>query len=409
MSKQLEWKTTQRKVNDLLPLEINPRKITDQKRQKLINSIQKFNLAEIPAINADNTIISGHQRMKAMQLLQRGEEMIDVRIPNRQLTLKELKEYNLISNTHAGEFDFDKLDEFFDDMDFADIGFDVERPAEMELPPVEINEDDDIENVEEYANTVQTDIVLGDLFEIGNHRLLCGDSTKKEDVERLMDGKKADICFTSPPYNVGGNSKLSSAYQKNGRKYANDDDDKSDSEYLKFLVDVTENSIESCQYTFINIQSLSGNKIALIDFLFTMKKNYADTLIWKKKNEQPAMPSNVLNSQFEYIHCFSKKANRSIGTKPFRGTVSNVIEISNQTRNDIKLHNATFPIELSTFFISNFTNESVVDFFMGTGTTMVAAHQLNKKCYGIELEPQYCQTIIDRMKKLFPGIEVKKL
>ena len=102
--KKLEWTTEKRKVNDLLPLDINPRKISEAKKQQLIKSIEKFNLAEIPAINKDNTIISGHQRIKALQLICRGEEMIDVRVPNRQLTRKEVKEYAIISNTHDGEY-----------------------------------------------------------------------------------------------------------------------------------------------------------------------------------------------------------------------------------------------------------------------------------------------------------------
>ena len=114
--KKLEWTTEKRKVNDLLPLDINPRKISEAKKQQLIKSIEKFNLAEIPAINKDNTIISGHQRIKALQLIGRGEEMIDVRVPNRQLTRKEVKEYNLISNTHAGEWDFEIME-----VEFADI------------------------------------------------------------------------------------------------------------------------------------------------------------------------------------------------------------------------------------------------------------------------------------------------
>src|SRR5436305_12738681 len=122
MSKQLEWTTVKRKVNDLLPLEINPRKISEHKRQELIKSIEKFNLAEIPAINADYTIIAGHQRIKALQLIGRGEEMIDVRIPNRKLTQRELKEYNLISNSHAGEWDFEIFEAHFADINLPAIG-----------------------------------------------------------------------------------------------------------------------------------------------------------------------------------------------------------------------------------------------------------------------------------------------
>jgi hypothetical protein len=118
---KLEWKTEKRKVNDLLPFEINPRKISDEKRQQLIRSLEKFNLAEIPAINKDGTIISGNQRIKALQMIGRGEELIDVRVPNRQLTEAEVKEYNLISNTHAGEWDFEMLELEFSDINLNDF------------------------------------------------------------------------------------------------------------------------------------------------------------------------------------------------------------------------------------------------------------------------------------------------
>lgn len=136
--KKLEWLTEQRKVNDLLPLDINPRKISEHKKQTLIKSIDKFNLAEIPAINKDNTIIAGHQRISALQIIGRGDETIDVRVPNRQLTKKELKEYNLISNTHAGEWDFEIME-----VEFADIEiekWDIEMPTIYDSIESERNE-----------------------------------------------------------------------------------------------------------------------------------------------------------------------------------------------------------------------------------------------------------------------------
>ena len=132
--KKLEWTTEKRKANDLLPLEINPRKISDEKRAQLIKSIEKFNLAEIPAINKDNTIIAGNQRIKALQLIDRGEEMIDVRIPNRLLTKSELKEYALISNTHAGEWDFEILNMEFEDVKIGDWDFNIPN---FDLPSIE--------------------------------------------------------------------------------------------------------------------------------------------------------------------------------------------------------------------------------------------------------------------------------
>ena len=405
--KKLEWTTEKRKVNDLLPLDINPRKISEAKKQQLIKSIEKFNLAEIPAINKDNTIISGHQRIKALQLICRGEEMIDVRVPNRQLTRKEVKEYAIISNTHAGEFDFEILEVEFADVELAEIGFDIpgwdDWQIQLDKDLVGDVQEDDFDVPE---GGIETDIVLGDLFEIGEHRLLCGDSTDSDQVAKLMNGEKAEISFTSPPYNAG----TTPTEIKMGKtsKYANDSDNKTETEYLKLLIDFTNNTLLFSDYSFVNIQSLSGNKTALIDFLYNMKEYYADTLIWQKQNAQPAMAENVLNSQFEYIHVFSHKANRAIGTKRFRGTLSNVLDISKQNKNGVKEHNATFPIDFAAHFVQNFCENSVLDLFLGSGTTMVAAHQLNRKCYWMELDPKYVQTIVNRMQKLDPTLEIKR-
>ena len=124
-AKKIAWTTEKRKVNDLIPLEINPRKISEAKRMKMIESLQKFNLVDIPVIDKNNTVISGHQRLKALQAIGRGEELIDVRIPNRKLTQKEIKEYNILANTHFGEFDFDSIDANFDDIDFEEIGVEL--------------------------------------------------------------------------------------------------------------------------------------------------------------------------------------------------------------------------------------------------------------------------------------------
>jgi DNA modification methylase len=289
----------------------------------------------------------------------------------------------------ANEWDAEELDAW--GLDVPDFGKELDA------------EEDDFEAPE---GGIETDIVLGDLFEIGEHRLLCGDSTDSDAVAKLMNGQKAEISFTSPPYNAG--TTPTEVKMGKSSKYANDNDNKSEDEYLKLLTDFTNNTLLFSQYSFVNIQSLSGNKIALIDYLYNMKSFYADTLIWQKGNAQPAMANNVLNSQFEYVHCFSEKANRAIGTKDFRGTISNVIEISKQTKNKIKEHNATFPVDFANFFVSNFCNNSVLDLFCGSGTTMVVAHQLERKCYGMELDPKYCQVIVDRMRKLDPTIKIKK-
>lgn len=119
---KLKWKTVKRTVKDLIPLDFNPRIITDEKKEALLRSIEKFDLVEIPCINVDNSIIGGKQRVEALMIAGRGEEIIDVRIPNRSLTEAELKEYMLISNTHAGQFDAELLEVHFNE---TEIDFDI--------------------------------------------------------------------------------------------------------------------------------------------------------------------------------------------------------------------------------------------------------------------------------------------
>ena len=142
----MKWKTEQRRVADLIPYERNPRQMTEKQKKDLEASLKKFNLAEIPAINTDNTILAGHQRLRILTLLGRGDEIIDVRIPDRKLTPEEVKEYNLRSNKNNGEWDWDILANDFDFEFLEKVGFekwelktaisDFEMPEE--LPQIDI-------------------------------------------------------------------------------------------------------------------------------------------------------------------------------------------------------------------------------------------------------------------------------
>ena len=235
---------------------------------------------------------------------------------------------------------------------------------------------------------------------------MCGDSTNLDDVSMLMDNKKADIAFTSPPYNAG----KSLSHNQNESKYLGDDDNKSSEDYFAFLVDFTNNSLKYADFSFVNIQSLANNKIALIDYLYELKNKYADTLVWDKGAiTQPAMARKVLNSRFEYIHVFSHNGSRAIGTKDFRGTLDNVITIQAQRKNEFKkIHNASFPLEFAEYFVNNFCENSVLDLFGGTGSTLIACEQLNRKCYMMELEPAYVDVIISRWEN-YTGKKAVKL
>ena len=129
-SHPLHWTTEKRVVKDLIPYEFNPRSLSDDKRQKLIDSIEKFNLVEIPVINLDNTLIAGHQRIIVLSVLDRENELIDVRVPNRQLTELELKEYNLRSNISIGDWVTEMLEENFSDIDLDILGLSFDTDVE---------------------------------------------------------------------------------------------------------------------------------------------------------------------------------------------------------------------------------------------------------------------------------------
>ena len=382
-------------ITQIKPNPNNPRLIKDNKFKLLVKSIQEFpEMLELRPIVIDenNIVLGGNMRLKAC--IEAGLTEVPVKVAT--LTEQQKNEFIIKDNVGFGEWDWDDLANSWNVEELTDWGLDIPN---FDATVLDAEEDD----FSVPDGGIETNIVLGDLFEIGEHRLLCGDSTCSDTVAKLMNGNKADITFTSPPYNVGKTP------NGNEQKYLNDNDKKSNDEYVDLLDSFTKNSLLFSDYVFSNIQSLSGNKIALIEHLYNLKNVYADVMIWDKQNAEPAMARKVLNSRFEYIHIFSNDAKRSIGKKDFRGTIDNIFSLnSKQGKEYAKIHKATFPIQLPSFFIENFTETSIIDMFCGTGTTMVASHQLKRKCYGMELDPKYCQLIIDRMKKLDPSLEIKR-
>lgn len=256
-------------------------------------------------------------------------------------------------------------------------------------------------------------VVTGDLWQIGGHRLLCGDSTKREDMERVMGGEKADMCFTSPPYNAGISAQLSGNTSIDDNLYRDEyDDNKTQTDYFDLLVGFTNNALEYSKYVFVNIQVLSGNKKAFIDYWSNFSDKFCDVAIWDKCHAAPELAQRVMDSRFEFVLVFGGNGSRAIGTRDFRGMVHNVYSGNPQRHNDnASVHAATFPIDFPEYFINNFTNkdEIVLDPFLGTGTTMVACENLHRKCRGIEISPNYCAVILERMSTAFPELEIKKV
>jgi DNA modification methylase len=390
-------------ISQIIPNKTNPRYIKDDKFKKLVQSIKDFpQMLELRPIVVDihMVVLGGNMRLKACQAAGLVEVPI---IVAENLTLNQRQEFIIKDNVGFGEWDWDILANEWEMQDLQDWGLDL--PFDN-TPVLEAEEDD-----YEAPSEIKTDIVLGDLIEIGQHRLLCGDSTDSDAIAKLMHGKRAAMAFTSPPYNAGKSEALSGNTHSGDNKYNEYNDNQSKSEYLDLLIGFTNNAIANAEYLICNIQSLAGNKIALIEYLYQYKDNFIDVAIWDKVHGQPAMAANVMNSVWEYMFFISskEKASRAIPGATFRGNVPNIYRGKPQRKNEFSsVHAATFPIDLPEWGMQ-FTNvgDIVLDQFIGTGTTMVAAHQLNRKCYGMELDPKYCQVIIDRMHKLDPSLEIK--
>jgi hypothetical protein len=180
---KITWHNEKRKISELIPFENNPRRLTDKQHSDLKKSLEKFNLAEIPVIDQDNSILAGHQRLKILSEIENPEFEIDVRVPNRKLTEAERKEYNIRSNKNTGEWDFDILSERWELTDLIEWGF---EEKELDLNLWNDKTDEQLDNAPEPQKEAVS--LLGDIFLLNSkHRVMCGDSTKKEDVEKLFE------------------------------------------------------------------------------------------------------------------------------------------------------------------------------------------------------------------------------
>ncbi len=399
-----------RNITDIKPNPKNPRVIKDDKYHKLVESLRSFPqmlekrpLVCFTDVDKKLVVLGGNMRLKAA--IELGMNKLPVELAD-DWTEEQRAEFLIKDNVGFGEWNWEELQADWDVEQLGEWGLDI--PDAFKVVP-DATEDD-----YEIPDEIETDIMLGDLFEIGEHRLLCGDSTDSDAVGRLMDGQKAELMFTSPPYNAGtfqtGGNKV--ARVKAPKKYQDNDDSMSIEDYTIFIKSIIDNWLLFCDEVFLNIGILATNKKSISQILFDYSDLHKDNIYWVKTTSTPqGLHSGIMTLLVEPIFCFGLNGSRKFKNAQFKGTVGNVIQGSNNTSNEFSdSHNAGFPVYLPSDIITKFTNtgSTVTDCFMGTGTTMVAAHQLNRKCYGMELDPKYCQVIIDRMRKLDPDIVIKK-
>jgi DNA modification methylase len=359
----------------------NPRIIKDDKFKKLVQSIKEFpEMLELRPIvvNEDMVVLGGNKRLKACK--EAGLDKVPV-IKASNLTEEQQKEFIIKDNVGFGEWDWNDLANNWETEKLQEWGLDIPGFDNEEV--LEAEEDD----FAAPEGGIETDIVLGDLFEIGEHRLLCGDSTDSDQVAKLMNGEKADMVFTDPPYGidiVGNNGKVGGDNKaKNGV-------------YSKVIADDTTDTAKEFYQTcislgFENFIIWGGNYFT--DFLpFS-----SSWIIWDKRGD---MNSNNF-ADGEMAWC-SFETRVRIYKQIWNGMIR-------EGEKDKRVHPTQKPIKVLSDIINDQIKGSLIfDGFLGSGSTMVAAHQLKRKCYGMELDPKYCQVIVDRMKKLDPTLVIKR-
>lgn len=392
-------------IDELIPYCNNSRTHDESQILQIASSIKEFGFTNPVLIDEDNGIIAGHGRVLAARKL--GINKVPS-IKLSHLTDIQKKAYIIADNKIALNAGWDEellkneIEQLIaNDFDIDLIGFSDEEIdsllGEKEEAKHGLTDEDYVPEVLDNAITRP-----GDIWILGNHRVMCGDSTNITDVSILTNKLSSiDICFTSPPYNAS----VVITDGKHDKKYLNNADNLSQNDYSDFLLSFFSNAQSVCQFVFVNIQALSNNKKALIDFLYKTKDSFADFIIWDKCSAEPAMAENVLNSQFEFVIVYSQKANRAIGVKKFRGNLSNVVSLSSRKDKEYSsVHKATFPVEFSDYFVNNFSNKTVFDPFSGTGTTLISCEKADKTCFCMELDPFYCDVIVKRWQ-LFTGEE----
>ena len=485
-----------RKISELIRAEYNPRKISVVQLQELKDGIEEFGLVSPLVVNENpernNVIVGGHQRLKLWEEL--GNTEVDCSIVN--LPLDKEKKLNIKLNKNGGTFDDDLLKEFFDYEELIEWGFTASELFDLEETEIKGNiEDDEIPEVKESR------VVLGDIWKLGEHRIMCGDSTSVDDVDKLMNGKKAQLAHNDPPYGMkkendgvlndnlnyddllnfnnqwiplqfnqlkengsfycwGIDEPLMDIYSNILKPYAKE-------QKLTFRNLITWNkgsgqgqnseltrsyatADEKCLFVMMGKQNLVQNKDQfpeewrpLLDYFIEERNRMG----WKNKDVikitgKTSATHYFTESQFqiptkEHYLKLQKASNGKAFTRDFdenkkeansildemkksrayfnniHDNMNNVWSIqrtSQKERETVGGHVTPKPLEICERVIksSSEKNEIILDFFLGSGSTLIAAEKLKRRCYGMELDTKYCDVIIERWEQ-FTGQKAKKI
>ena len=401
--KKITWHAEKRKTADLIPADYNPRAMDAKEKDDLSRSVDDFGTAIPLVINTgkrNNTLIGGHQRRTIY--LEKGIDEIEVMVPDRELTLKEEKTLNLRLNKNTGHFDKAMLPDFGQEI-LLEVGFESQIVDGL----FEDDEDEEDEyNFDEEVEKIVTPIAKrGDVYELGESRLMCGDSTSASDMLTLMNGQLADMVFTDPPYNMNYKS-----HTKGGIL----NDHMEDTAFVEFSEAFILQLKECCKVG-APYYICSGYN-SYVPFRYALEAvglNFSGVIVWAKNslgmgmNDYRHQHELILKAKKE-VKEKKKKAGTMIygwnGGRHFFSGGHDEADVWNLSRrgSNSMCHPTQKPIPLVNRAIRNSSKhgEIVLDLFGGSGSTLISAVKTGRKAYICEMDEKYVDTIIKRWESL---------
>jgi DNA modification methylase len=388
----INWTIQKRKIKDLKPHPKNPRKLSAHDADHLKKSLEKFGLIDKPIITTDNLIIGGHQRIAVLKKM--GNKEVDCFVPDCEIVEKDIEELNIRLNRNAGEWDYDILANQWDIKDLTDYGFTNEE-LDFQDPEQIDPKDDDFE----VELPPEPSTKFGDIYDLGEHRIICGSAAHFGDIEKVLRGEKIDLVLTDPPYNVSYEGKTK-------EKLTIQNDDLSDQDFEALLKDFYINA-------FVFMKEGSGIYVFHADSEGERFRRYfreanlklSQCLIWLKNSmvlgrqdfhwqHEPVLFGGKEYSDHDPV-LYGWKEGEKHKWYNNRKQVT-LLKFDRPTRS--KEHPTMKPIPMLGYLIGNSTvrNDLVFDFFLGSGSTLIAAEQLGRRCIGSEFDPRYCDVIVRR-------------